>query len=248
MAPIKEPIDFDDLPDNVGQLKAFIFRLAFQKNAIIKARDQHINTLLDQNQSLECSLQLCRESLAAADGTSSPAPGSENSESERSSSTSPSSALSTPPPSPSSSGDTDSLPDLDNDEPASEMSGESSADLDNDEPASETESEFSPDLDNDETASEMGAGGSADFDSDAFAGATEPRTSSTPSVRSRTRGSCRVSKKQTRGRSAGNAPGKAVEKARRHCVWRYSEGDRFDWSDGTAKTMDVLQQSVLPTV
>ncbi|MDI1493144.1 MAG: hypothetical protein OHK93_004931 [Ramalina farinacea] len=224
MPPIKEPIDFDALPNNVGQLKAIIWRLAFQKNAIIKARDDHINTLLEKNQALECSLQLCRESLAAADAATSPASASELSESDNDGSTAPSSPHSSPPASSLFGGDSDSLPDINNNDPPSEMEPRALDDRNNDEIASDTKSGTSANLENDELTSGMEREASSDLDNNSSAGETEPRASPTPSIRSRTSGLSRVSKTQKRGRSTGNTEAQAIWGPGRRRVWSYSGG------------------------
>ena len=108
---------------------------------------------------------------------------------------------------PSSSGnDSDSLPDLDDNGSGSETGLGASLDTDNDETASDSGSETSADLENDEPTSGTEREASTDLDSDGSASAMEPRSSPTPSIRSRTRGSSRVSKTQKRGRSKGKAP------------------------------------------
>ena len=225
MPPIKEPIDFDTLPNDVGQLKAIIWRLAFQKNAIIKARDEHINTLLEQNQCLECSLQLCRESLAAADGATSPVSASESWESDSDESTAPSSSRSSADASSSSGSDSDSLPDLDNNDPAGEMESGGSEDNEDDNSPSDTGSGTSADLENDERTSGMEREASPNLDNSPSASETEPRTSPTTSIRSRRSGSSRISKKRKKGRSSGNATAQAIGGAGRRRVWSYSGGE-----------------------
>ena len=226
MPPINEPIDFADLPDNIGQLKAIIWRLAFQKNAIIKARDEHINTLLDQNQSLECSLQLCRESLAAAEAGSPPASASEGSESEDGGSVALSSPLSSPLPSSSSEGDLELFSDLDDDESDGGMGPGALVDQDNDNAtASDSDAGSVPDPADDESASEMGREASPDLNEEGSGSEAEPRTSPTSSIRSRTSVSSRVSKKQKRVRSKGKARAQPIGKAGRRRVWSYSGGE-----------------------
>lgn len=225
MPPIKEPINFDTLPNDVGQLKAIIWRLVFQKNAIIKARDDHINTLLEQNQALECSLQLCRESLAAVDNAPSPVSASERSESDDDGSTAPPSPSSSADVSSSSGSDSNSLPDVDNNEKASEIGQGASRDLDNDETASDNRSGTLADLEIDESTSGTEREASADLNNEGSGGDAEPRTSPTPSIRSRKSGSSRVSKMQKRGGSPGNATAQAIRRAGRRRVWSYSGGE-----------------------
>lgn len=64
-----EPIKAEDLPNDVELLKDHIISLAYVKNGVIEARDDHVASLLAKVHRLECRLKWCHDRLAAANGT-----------------------------------------------------------------------------------------------------------------------------------------------------------------------------------